>query len=330
MKDKLIRDIEIKLSETCPEIDRIRVMTCIISCLGEYEVSEKSTQLAERPQDVNDRILKRYSASLMLDGKSKGTIRQYLRMLRRLVDSSGKIFPELTANDIRLFLGNSKLNGSKNSYIENQRAYISAFFMWMKSEDIIDKNPCEKIKPIKCEKVRRLPYTEVQIDRMRSVCDTPIKRAILEVLLSSGVRCEELINLDISDIDIRNRTVLVRHGKGGKDRVTYMSELAAEHLERYLNTRTDTEVELFRGRRGGRYSSTNAIEKLVKRIGKAAGVTDVHPHRFRRTFATNLYRRGMDIHEIQRLMGHSTIQTTLDYIYTDDTQLKAAYNKYAA
>lgn len=330
MKDKLIRDIEIKLSEMCPEIDRDRVMTCIISCLNGYDISEKSTQLAERAQDVNERILKRYSACLALDGKSKGTIKQYLRTCRKLGQDSGKNFTDMTTNDIRLFLGQFKLNGSKNSHIENQRAYISAFFMWMQSEDLIEKNPCAKVKPIKCEQVRRLPYTDVQIDKLRSACDTPKKRAMLELLLSSGVRCEEFMNLDISDVDIRNRTVLVRKGKGGKDRVTYMSELAAEHLETYLNTRTDTEPELFRSKNGGRYATTGSVRFVMTRLGKAAGVSGVHPHRFRRTFATNLYKRGMDVHEIQRLMGHSTVQTTLGYIYTDDAQLRAAYQKYAA
>lgn len=328
MKDRLIRDIEIKLSEMYPEIDMDRVMTCVISCLGGYEISEKSTQLAERSQDVNDRILKRYSACLALDGKSKGTIMQYLRTCRKL--GQDKPYTDMTTNDIRLFLGQLKLDGASNRHIENQRSYISAFFQWMTAEDLIEKNPCGKIKPIKCEKIRRLPFTEVQIDRLRSACDTPKKRAMIEVLLSSGVRCEELISLDVSDIDIRNRTVLVRDGKGGKDRVTYMSELAAEHLEAYLRMRTDTSPELFQNKFGGRYETTDAIRKTVSSIGRAAGVRDVHPHRFRRTFATSLYRRGMDIHEIQRLMGHSNVQTTLEYIYTDDAQLRAAYQKYAA
>ena len=330
MKDKLIRDIEIKISEMCPGIDMDRVMTCVISCLGDYEISEKSTQLAERSQDVNERILKRYSACLALDGKSKGTVKQYLRTCRKLGEDSGKNLTDITTNDIRLFLGQLKIDGAKNSHIENQRAYISAFFQWMQSEDIIEKNPCAKVKPIKCEQVRRLPYTDVQIDKLRSACDSQKKRAMLELLLSSGVRCEELISLNIGDIDIRNRTVLVRNGKGGKDRMTYMSELAAEHIDKYLSTRTDNGVELFRSKNVGPYTSTGSIRKIMVELGEAAGVTNVHPHRFRRTFATNLYKRGMDVHEIQRLMGHSTVQTTLGYIYTDDAQLRAAYQKYAA
>lgn len=330
MKDKLIRDIEIKLSETCPGIDRDQVMICIISCLDEYDVSEKSTQLAERSQDVNDRILKRYSACLMLDGKSKKTIFQYIRTCQKLGQDSGKYFTEITTNDIRLFLGQLKVRGAKNSTIENQRSYISAFFRWMLAEDIISKNPCEKIKPIKCENVRRLPFSDVQIDKLRLACRSEKTRAMIEVLLSSGVRCEELINLDINDIDIRRRSVRVRNGKGGKDRVTYISEVAAEHLDHYLNSRNDNGPELFRSQQGGRYSDETSILRIMKSLSKRAGVDNVHPHRFRRTFATQLYRRGMDLHEIQRLMGHSNVQTTLGYIYTDDAQLRAAYQKYAA
>ena len=330
MKDKLIRDIEIKLSETCPGIDRDQVMICIISCLDEYDVSEKSTQLAERSQDVNDRILKRYSACLTLDGKSKKTIFQYIRTCQKLGQDSGKYFTEITTNDIRLFLGQLKVRGAKNSTIENQRSYISAFFRWMLAEDIISKNPCEKIKPIKCENVRRLPFSDVQIDKLRLACRSEKTRAMIEVLLSSGVRCEELINLDINDIDIRRRSVRVRNGKGGKDRVTYISEVASEHLDHYLNSRNDNGPELFRSQQGGRYSDETSILRIMKSLSKRAGVDNVHPHRFRRTFATQLYRRGMDLHEIQRLMGHSNVQTTLGYIYTDDAQLRAAYQKYAA
>lgn len=327
MKDKLIRDIEIKLSEMCPEIDMDRVMTCVISCLGDYEISEKSTQLVERSQDVNDRILKRYSACLTLDGRSEKTIKQYMWTCRKLGEN--KTFTDMTTNDIRLFLGQLKLNGAKNSHVENQRAYITAFFKWMQSEDLIEKNPCDKVRTIKCEKVRRLPFNDVEIDKLRSVCKTPKRRAIIEVLLSSGVRCEELTNLDIGDVDMRNRTLLVRNGKGGKDRIVYISEVAAEHLERYLSTRKDSSVELFRTQKGGRYACSG-IQDMMRRLGKAAVVSNVHPHRFRRTFATNLYKRGMDVHEIQRLMGHSNIQTTLGYICTDDAQLRAAYERFAA
>lgn len=177
--------------------------------------------------------------------------------------------------------------------------------------------------------MRRLPFNDVEIDKLRSVCKTPKRRAVIEVLLSSGVRCEELTNLDIGDVDMRNRTLLVRNGKGGKDRIVYISEVAAEHLERYLSTRKDSSVELFRTQQGERYSCSG-IQDMMRRLGKAAGISNVHPHRFRRTFATNLYKRGMDVHEIQRLMGHSNIQTTLGYICTDDAQLRAAYERYAA
>ena len=327
MKERLIRDIEIKLSEMYPEIDMDRVMTCVISCLGEYDVSEKSTQLAERSQDINDRILRRYSACLALDGRSEKTIKQYMWTCRKLGEN--KTFTDMTTNDIRLFLGQLKLNGAKNSTVDNQRAYISAFFKWMQSEDLIEKNPCDKVRAIKCEKVRRLPFNDVEIDKLRSVCKTPKRRAIIEVLLSSGVRCEELTNLDIGDVNMRNRTLLVRNGKGGKDRIVYISDVAAEHLERYLSTRKDSGVELFRTQKGGRYTCSG-IQDMMRRLGKAAGISNVHPHRFRRTFATNLYKRGMDVHEIQRLMGHSNIQTTLGYICTDDAQLRAAYERYAA
>ena len=330
MKDKLIHDIELKLSMSCPEMDREKIMHCIISCLNDYDVTARETGLTVRYEDTNERILKRYVACIRIEGKSEKTISQYIRLCNRLSAFLQKPFNEMTTTDLQYFLGDQKMKGTQGRTLENYRAYISAFFRWMLVEEIITKNPCERIKPIKFADKQRLPFSAVDIDALRSVCRSEKVRAMLEVFLSSGVRCEELANLNINDVDIRSRTLIVRNGKGGKSRKTYISEVAAEHLEQYLNTRKDNGVELFRSKRGSRYTSTTGIERIMRKLSKLSGVENVHPHRFRRTFATSLYKRGMDIHEIQKLMGHSNVQTTLEYIYTDDSQVRNAYEKYAA
>ena len=194
---------------------------------------------------------------------------------------------------------------------------------------MIPRNPCAKISPIKCEEKVRLPFSAIQMDALRSACNSEKERALIELLVSSGVRCEELTNLSIEDINIRERMVIVRNGKGGKGRKTFMSDVAADHIEKYLNERNDEHIVLFASKQGRKYT-VGGIQNLIRKIGTRAGVDNTHPHRFRRTFATNLYKRGMDLHEIQRLMGHSDVKTTLEYIYTDDDQIKAAYHKYAS
>lgn len=329
MKDKLIKDIELKLSLTCPSVDRAKVMQCVMSCLQDYEVTARETGVTVRHEDVNERLLKRFVGCMRIDGKSEKTINIYVRVYQHLSDMIGKPYTEMTTYDIRYFLGEAKARGCQNSTAENYRAYISSLFSWLFEEDLISKNPCTKIKPIKCEEKTRLPYSSVQLDKLRQACTNLRDRAVIETLLSSGVRAEELCSLVISDVDLRSRTLIVRRGKGGKSRTTFVSDVAAEYIGKYLDTRKDQDVALFRSRRGGPIS-TSGLKRILKELGRKAGVDNVHPHRFRRTFATHLYRRGMDVHEIQRLMGHSNIQTTMGYIYTDDAQIKHSYERYAA
>lgn len=330
MKDKLLSDIETRLSLQFDAETREKVMHSIISALGDYEVTEKITDMVVRHEDINAKIMKRYVACMRINGMAEGTVQQYVRTLNALADTIGKRYTEMSAYDVRFFLGEAKERGNKNSSVENQRAYISSFFKWMHSEEMIERNPCEKIKPIKVEKEIRLPFTAVEIDRLRTACKGPAERAIIETLLSSGIRREELCNLKVTDVDLERLTLRVRRGKGGKDRQTYISDVAAEHIKRYLSRRKVESEFLFVSRKTRENYTPNGILVMVRRIGARTGVEKVHPHRFRRTFATEARRRGMDIHTISKLMGHSNIDTTERYIYTADDQLQAEYRKYSA
>ena len=329
MRDKLIQDIELRLATFCPNIDRDAVMRQVMAAIKDYDVTERPTELAIRHEDINERILKRYVACLRVGGKSEGTVKQYVSTCMRLSDLIGRPFSEMTATDIWYYLGELKAKGNQNRSIENQRANLSAFFQWMTVEELIEKNPCLKVKPIKVEDKIRLPFTSVQLDTLRIHCKDSRQRALLEVLVSSGVRCAELCSLKRSDVDLQSKTVLVRCGKGGRGRKTFISDLATAHLARYLSERKDDRPELFLSNYKKGYTR-RGIEHQLYVLSKSAGVENVHPHRFRRTFATNLYRRGMDVHEIQRLMGHTNVNTTLEYIYADENLLATAYQKYAA
>lgn len=330
MKDKLLRDIELKLSLQFPADQREKAMQCVISCLSDYDVTERATDLTVRHEDINERLLKRYVACIRIDGKAESTIRQYVRTLTKLAELIRKPYTEMSAYDIRYFLGDIKQRGCKNSHVENQRAYVSAFFQWLFDEEFIERNPCAKVKTIKVEKEIKLPFSPVDLDRLRTACRRTMDRAIVETLISSGVRCEELCNLRIADVDLDKKTLHVRHGKGGKDRVTYISDVAAEHIRIYLKGRKQDTTALFASQKSGSNICVGSVKSLVSRIGVRAGVENTHPHRFRRTFATELYRRGMDINSISKLMGHSNIETTKRYIYTADDQLQSEYKRYSA
>lgn len=213
-----------------------------------------------------------------------------------------------------------------NRTLDGVRAILVAFYGWMAGEEYINKNPCSSIKPIKYQAEIRLPFTSIEIDKLRSACKNLKERAIVELLLASGVRVAEFCDLNVEDINFVDDRVRIRHGKGNKERYTYLNDLAKEHLMKYLDDRTSG--TLFLTSRKERYTK-GGVRYLLHSIGDRAGVDDVHPHRFRRTFATMLASRGMPIQEIQKLMGHSNINTTMVYVSLSDADTKYAYKKFA-
>lgn len=321
---QFIRQVEEAVIVLPPEHRDYMVYT-ITKILSQYEVTERCTDLVT-VDPTNERIRKRYFACLMIDGKSEKTIYQYQRTLARLEDALGKPYTDMGVYDIRYFLACEKDRGLSNVSVENLRANLSAFFQWMSVEEIIPKNPLPALKPIKCKQEVKKAFADTEIDALRSSCKGLKERALVEFLLSSGVRVEECSMMDVADIDFVNLSVHVRHGKGNKERMTYITSVAAMHLERYLKGR-DGEA-LFLNRNHQRIEP-GGVRFILNQLADRAGVENVHPHRFRRTFATGLAARGMDIQEIQKLLGHSSIETTLRYVCVDEEKVKASYKRYA-
>ena len=300
----------------------------VAKVLNNYEITERCTDLVPQ-DDRNEKLLKRYSACLMVDGKSKKTIYQYIWVLRKLSELIQKPFAEMGAYDIRFYFAMEKERGISNRTLENHRSYISAFFQWMSNEEIIVKNPITKVKRIKCPVEIKKPFSEVEIDAIRGACTNLKERALIEVLLSTGVRVYELTEMEIKDINQSTLAVHVIHGKGAKERMTYTTAVALKHLLAYLNTRHGDCQALFCNYKGEPIGVTG-IQYILLEIGKRAGVENVHPHRFRRTLATFLAKRGMPIQEIQKLLGHSNISTTMRYVCVEDEKVQASHRRYIA
>ena len=224
-------------------------------------------------------------------------------------------------------MAQKKLSGISNRTLDNVRSVLSAFYTWLECEEYIEKNPCRGIKPIKYKRELKSPFSDVEIDNLRNSCKKQKERAVIEFLLATGVRVSEFCSMDVPDIDFSNNKVRVREGKGGKERYTYINEIAKEHLKKYLDGRTDG--ALFKTQLGDRYTKSG-VQYLLHALAKRAGIDNVHPHRFRRTFATMLASRGMSVQEIKKLMGHSNINTTMLYITVLDADTQYAYNKYAS
>ena len=328
-KTRLIQDIMEGLSPTFDSEQLGMINEVIIKALSEYSVEIKSTQLTVY-DDKNARLLKRYAACLLVDGKSKKTIELYMARLKSFSDFLGISFEQIGTYDIRYYLASMKDKGVSNRTLENYRSYISAFYQWMTREDIIPKNPCDKIPPIKYKEEIRNPFSNTEIDLIRTSCSSVRDRAIVETLLSAGIRATELTNLDITDVDFNSLSVHIREGKGSKERFTYITPVCAMYLKEYLLQRSDVVSSLFVSSRAKERITTSGIRNILKRIEKKAKVSDVHPHRFRRTFATNLSKRGMDVQTIAMLMGHSNIQTTMIYITLDNNKILSEYKKHTA
>ena len=326
-RENLIRRIRARIGSVLEPDVANAIVESIIRELSNYEVTERCTDLAI-PDGENEKIMKRFVACLRLDGKSSGTIYQYSRLIKMLDKMTGKPFTEIGVYDIRYFLAMEKERGISGRSLENERAVLSAFFQWMACEDLIQKNPCMNIKPIKFTEERRLPFSDTEMDALRGACRSKKERAIVEMLASTGLRVSELSQLDVSDIDMDTQTVKVRHGKGDKERITYMTAVAMKHYKDYLQTRKEMHPAAFTNRTGDRLNA-GGIRKILKCIGDRAGVENVHPHRFRRTFATGLAGRGMDVQEVGKLLGHANINTTMIYVHTDDSAVRMSYSKYA-
>ena len=325
-KKQLISDVTEALVTKLDQNDVDIVSDEMLIALQDYEVTKQVRQIVAY-DGYNEMILKRYKACLIIAGRSPKTIDAYVRIAKKLFDAVQKNYTDMTVSDLRYFLAFEKSRGVSNRTLENTRVQISAFFTWLMDEELIAKNPCRAITPIKYPKEVRYPFSAIEIDAIRSACRSKKERAIVELLLASGIRVSELCAMHVSDINFDTLTVKVREGKGSKQRTVYINELANKHLVEYLTSRNVNGEYVFYNKKKQPLNA-GGVRHILKTIEERAGVTDVHPHRFRRTFATGLANRGMEIQEIGKLLGHANLNTTLTYVYTSDASLHNSYRKY--
>jgi len=270
----------------------------------------------------NDKCIDMFLDAKRVENLSKRTLAYYESETRRCVEFCNKPIRFIDANDIRRYLSSMMERGCSPVTVNNTRRVLSTFFQWLEDEDIIRKSPIKRTKALKVEQADKKPFSDEDVAKMRMACPDVRDRAMFELLLSSGMRVSELCGLNRKDVDMHERECEVL-GKGNKRRTCYFSAEAELYLTEYLKTRTDDGGALFvaKNTKGVRLSA-GAVEKTMRNLGKRAGVSNVHPHRFRRTFATNKLKRGMRLEEIQQLLGHSNMNTTLIYAKVDHELLK--------
>lgn len=317
------------ISEILYEIGRgTEIEEALHLILPKYEIKERVSEI--RTVDKTwGKELSEFLARKMVDGRSEGTIKLYQLHLSRMLSYINKPIGDITESDLFLYISvYKKMRNVSNVYLESIRLSFSSFFGWLNNKGYILKNPASGLEPIKKEKRIKKPFTEVELEKIRMACTSCRDRAIVEFLYSTGVRVSEMAALDISDIDFANMELNV-YGKGKKERTVYLTPIAYVHLKNYLKERKDRNTALFVGEKSpnGRLKKSG-IESILKKIGTKAVVENVHPHRFRRTMATNMLRKGMPVEEVMEILGHSKLDTTMIYCQVSKENAKHSHKKY--
>lgn len=296
--------------------------------MHDFRIEKKKEEIVLY-DDSNDSKIKRFIATKRLEGLAESSLEQYYRTVSNMLESIGKQLEKVETDDIRYYLSMYKEQRKVSKVtLNNIRRYLSTFFQWCTDEDIIGKNPMRRIKAIKQQQKIKEPFSDVEMEKIRQASGSIRNRALVEFLYTTGCRVSEVVALDLNNINFANNSVIVT-GKGNKQREVYISDKAMYWMNRYITERSDENSALFIGK-GKKRLDKAGIESTVRKIGISAGVEKVHPHRFRRTIATNLLNKGMPVQEVQQMLGHSKVDTTMIYCKVDKNNVQAAHRKYAA
>lgn len=329
----------------------VEQMQKIMPMLGEALAGFDVEQVTDADASGGD-LLCAFVEAKEIEGRSKKTLERYQYIIRQFLKASGTVTQKVTVYHIRSFLMAEKRRGLSDRTLEGYRCVFSSFFGWLQKEGLIPANPCANLGAIKCAKVVREPYSATDIERLKEACSSLRDRAIIMFLLSSGCRISEVCGLNRNDIDMASAECTVL-GKGNKERVVYLDSVALMLLRRYLDerrgpcaldpgqrpgqsrptgascqSRKDAHNALFVGLRGERLQP-GGVRAMLKQLEAKTGVPNVHPHRFRRTLATNLIARGMPIQEVAAILGHDKLDTTMKYVYLEKSSIKNSFAKYA-
>lgn len=303
------------------------------------EVTEQCTDLASTGLDGDAAKIKMFVASKKAVNRQDNTLRQYTREIRGMLDFLGKRLEDITGMDLRYYYGVMReRRGIKMSTMQTRLHYLSSFWDFLNTEELVTGNPVKKVGILKLEKTIKKPFSAAEMEALRTSCNVLRNRALIEFLYSTGVRVSELAALNVGDIEMGRQELIVR-GKGSKERRTYLTDSAKFYLRRYLQTRYKSEnlsqeelqerpLFVTLDRPYGRLT-VPGIQYMLRQLGHQAGVSDVHPHRFRRTIATDLLNRGMPIEQVKEFLGHEKLDTTMIYCTVKTESVRASHRKYA-
>ena len=326
MKKQIINDV---IQAMLPHLNNYQLD--ILKKSLEEALEHKSIQEREEIEDIqqNNDFVEKFISAKRIEGCSEKSLIYYQNTINEMLSGINKNIKHIVTDDIRLYLTDyQKKNEISKVTLDNIRRILSSFFSWLEDEDYILKSPARRIHKVKATLCIKNTYTDEEIELMRDVCNNERDLAIIDMLASTGMRVGEMVNLKRSDVNFQERECVVL-GKGDKQRTVYFDARTKIHLQKYLDGRTDDNEFLFISLRNpSKILGIGGIESLIRNLGKSVGIKKAHPHKFRRTLATGAIDKGMPIEQVQQLLGHKRIDTTLMYAMVKQSNVKASHRKY--
>lgn len=303
------------------ELNRI-----LVKVLSNYKIEEIKNEESDK---TNQNYIDSFLSAKRLEGCSEKSLKYYKSTIEIVLNSIDKSIKNITTNDLRNYLTEyQEKHGSSRVTIDNIRRILSSFFSWLEDEDFIIKSPVRRIHKVKSASVIKETYSDESLELMRDSCDNLRDLALIDILASTGMRVGELVLLNKDDINFNERECVV-FGKGDKERVVYFDARTKIHLQNYLDSRNDDNKALFVTlKKPFNRISIGGIETRIREMGRKLNINKAHSHKFRRTLATKAIDKGMPIEQLQKLLGHQKIDTTLQYAMVKQSNVKIAHKKY--
>ncbi|WP_455194066.1 site-specific tyrosine recombinase/integron integrase [Eubacterium ramulus] len=325
MKHRIMEEI---VQQMLPYLDNTqlqKLQEVLEHSLYNCEISDKATEA----EDDSQKLIDSFVYAKRIEGCSQKTLKYYRTTIEAMTESINKGVRHMQTDDLRAYLTEyQEKHGSSRVTIDNIRRILSSFFSWLEDEDHILKSPVRRIHKVKTATNIKETYTDEELEKMRDNCEELRDLAIVDMLASTGMRIGEMVLLNKADINFNERECVV-FGKGDKERVVYFDARTKIHLQNYIDSRSDENPALFVTLRAPYTRITiGGIESRLREMGKNLEIEKVHPHKFRRTLATMAIDKGMPIEQLQQLLGHKRIDTTLQYAMVKQSNVKQAHRKF--
>ena len=332
MKMDVILNITKDMEDSLTDYQLNKLKESLIINFEKLDFIMKTDDLKQQEElDENISMIESFISSKQIEGCSDRTIKYYKEIIDKFNDSFDKSIKKITTEEIRSYLSTYKeMSTCGTTTIDNIRRVLSSFFSWLEDEDYIIKSPIRRIHRIKTPTTVKEVLTDENLEKLRDECENIRDLSLIELLISTGMRVGELVNLNISNLNFEDRSCIVL-GKGNKEREVYFDAKTKLHLKEYISKRNDTNDALFVSlREPHQRLSISGIELIVRNLGVNTNINKVHPHKFRRTLATMAIDKGMPVEQVQKLLGHVKIETTMHYAMVNQSNVKISHRRYIA